>query len=550
MKILVVDDQELNLNLLRYMLEQEQHTVALAADGDQALTVFDEFLPDLVLLDVMMPNKNGYEVAPVLKAKSKDVYLPIIFITALDDKNSLEKCLQVGGDDFLIKPFDKVILSAKIKAHTRTRELSIKTYKQNQELEFYRNQTEREYELVEHIFDNALEKRFTLPEIVDYKLSPASMFNGDLFLMAPSPAGGIYMMMGDFTGHGLAAAIGVLPASKVFYSMAQKGLSVGDIASELNQTLYELLPSNMFCAASIVELNSSGRSFSAWLGGLPDAFLIGKEGKVKHLLSSRHMALGILDDKEFERDSLYIETAIEDKLILYTDGVVEAENTQGEFFGEDRLLRQMTASSFTDLNTIVDSVKSFTGNQNQQDDVSLALITCRPALLEPQYNDNYMASPLDMRMVLDTQQLKTTNPILNIVEILCAVEGFAQHRSNLFLLLSETFNNALEHGLLGLSSNLKDSDQGFYHYYDLREQRLAALDKGKIVLAINYIPDEPTLSFTVTDSGKGFDTHATHHIVNSSCYGRGLNLIKEIAQSVKYNDRGNEVTISYSLLNR
>lgn len=550
MKILVVDDQELNLNLLRYMLEQEQHTVALAADGDQALSVFDEFLPDLVLLDVMMPNKNGYEVAPVLKAKSKDVYLPIIFITALDDKNSLEKCLQVGGDDFLIKPFDKVILSAKIKAHTRTRELSIKTYKQNQELEFYRNQTEREYELVEHIFDNALEKRFTLPEIVDYKLSPASMFNGDLFLMAPSPAGGIYMMMGDFTGHGLAAAIGVLPASKVFYSMAQKGLSVGDIASELNQTLYELLPSNMFCAASIVELNSSGRSFSAWLGGLPDAFLIGKEGKVKHLLSSRHMALGILDDKEFERDPLYIETAIEDKLILYTDGVVEAENTQGEFFGEDRLLRQMTASSFTDLNTIVDSVKSFTGNQNQQDDVSLALITCRPALLEPQYNDNYMASPLDMRMVLDTQQLKTTNPILNIVEILCAVEGFAQHRSNLFLLLSETFNNALEHGLLGLSSNLKDSDQGFYHYYDLREQRLAALDKGKIVLAINYIPDEPTLSFTVTDSGKGFDTHSTQHIVNSSCYGRGLNLIKEIAQSVKYNDRGNEVTISYSLLNR
>jgi DNA-binding response OmpR family regulator len=550
MKILVVDDQELNLNLLRYMLEQEQHIVALAADGDQALSVFDEFLPDLVLLDVMMPNKNGYEVAPVLKAKSKDVYLPIIFITALDDKNSLEKCLQVGGDDFLIKPFDKVILSAKIKAHTRTRELSIKTYKQNQELEFYRNQTEREYELVEHIFDNALEKRFTLPEIVDYKLSPASMFNGDLFLMAPSPAGGIYMMMGDFTGHGLAAAIGVLPASKVFYSMAQKGLSVGDIASELNQTLYELLPSNMFCAASIVELNSSGRSFSAWLGGLPDAFLIGKEGKVKHLLSSRHMALGILDDKEFERDPLYIETAIEDKLILYTDGVIEAENTQGEFFGEDRLLRQMTASSFTDLNTIVDSVKSFTGNQNQQDDVSLALITCRPALLEPQYNDNYMASPLDMRMVLDTQQLKTTNPILNIVEILCAVEGFAQHRSNLFLLLSETFNNALEHGLLGLSSNLKDSDQGFYHYYDLREQRLAALDKGKIVLAINYIPDEPTLSFTVTDSGKGFDTHSTQHIVNSSCYGRGLNLIKEIAQSVKYNDRGNEVTISYSLLNR
>ena len=67
---------------------------------------------------------------------------------------------------------------------------------------------------------------------------------------------------------------------------------------------------------------------------------------------------------------------------------------------------QMTAASFSDLNTIVDSVKSFTGKQNQQDDLSLALITCRPSLLEPQFNDNYMACPLDMRMELNEQQLK------------------------------------------------------------------------------------------------------------------------------------------------
>lgn len=112
MKILVVDDQELNRNLLRFMLEQEQHQVALAVDGEEALTVFDEFAPDLVLLDVVMPKMDGFEVAPLLKAKSAEVYLPIIFITALDDKSSLEKCLQVGGDDFLNKPFDKVILSA------------------------------------------------------------------------------------------------------------------------------------------------------------------------------------------------------------------------------------------------------------------------------------------------------------------------------------------------------------------------------------------------------------------------------------------------------
>ncbi len=547
MKILVVDDQELNRNLLRFMLEQEQHHVALASDGEEALTVFDEFSPDLVLLDVVMPKMDGFEVAPLLKAKSADVYLPIIFITALDDKSSLEKCLQVGGDDFLNKPFDKVILSAKIKAHARTREFSIKTYKQNQELAYYQLHTEREHELVEHIFENALEKRFLLPELVEFNLSPASMFNGDLFLMAPSCTGGIYVLMGDFTGHGLAAAMGALPASKIFYSMTQKGLPVGDIAAELNSTLSELLPGNMFCAATILELNSSGRSFSAWLGGLPDSFLLSKEGRVKQKLTSRHMALGILEDYEFERDTIYVETELDDKIILYTDGVIEAENTKGEFFGEERLLRKVTASSFTELGSIVDSVKRFTGKQDQQDDLSLALVKCRPSNIEPQLSDEYMTTPLNMAMTLDAERLKQTDPVVDVVEMICAMKGCSEHRSNLFLLISETFNNALEHGVLGLESCLKDSDEGFCEYYELRAERLAELSAGAINIDVSYLPEDPKISFTITDSGDGF---TRKNIANddNNFHGRGLGLIKEIAESVSQNESGNSITVTYSLL--
>ena len=74
----------------------------------------------------------------------------------------------------------------------------------------------------------------------------------------------------------------------------------------------------MFCAATIIELNSSGRSFSAWLGGLPDSFLLGKHGEVKQKLTSRHMALGILEDFEFVRDTVYVETELDDKIFLYT----------------------------------------------------------------------------------------------------------------------------------------------------------------------------------------------------------------------------------------
>lgn len=546
MKILVVDDQELNRNLLRFMLEQEQHQVALAEDGEKALKVFDEFNPDLVLLDVVMPKMDGFALAPLLKAKSAEVYLPIIFITALDDKSSLEKCLQVGGDDFLNKPFDKVILSAKIKAHARTRELSKKTYKQNRELAYYQLHTEREHELVEHIFDNALENRFLLPELIEFNLSPASMFNGDIFLMAPSCTGGVYVLMGDFTGHGLAAAMGALPASKIFYSMTQKGLSIGDIAAELNHTLYDLLPGNMFCAASIIEINSSGRSFSAWLGGLPDGFLLSKDGQVKQKLTSRHMALGILDEFEFERDTVYIETELDDKIFLYTDGVIEAENNRGEFFGEERLLKKVSAPTFTELGSIVDSVKRFTGKQDQQDDLSLALIKCKPSPITPQLSDEYLSTPLNISMTLDAEHLKNTDPVLDVVEMICAMKGCSEHRSNLFLLISETFNNALEHGVLGLESGLKDSDEGFCQYYELRAERLSALAEGKITLDINYLPEQPKICFTITDSGDGFIKH--HVNDDDNFHGRGLGLIKEIAESVELNECGNQITVSYSLV--
>jgi DNA-binding response OmpR family regulator len=124
LRILVVDDQPLNCTLLKAMLEQQNYLVELASNGQEALEKLNEHSIDIVLLDVMMPVMDGFETAPLIKKQAGDVYLPIIFITALEDHQSFEKCLEVGGDDFIHKPFDKIILSAKIKAHARTRRLS------------------------------------------------------------------------------------------------------------------------------------------------------------------------------------------------------------------------------------------------------------------------------------------------------------------------------------------------------------------------------------------------------------------------------------------
>ncbi|SFC85581.1 fused response regulator/phosphatase [Pseudoalteromonas denitrificans] len=551
MRILVVDDQELNCTLLKFMLEQESHQVFCVSNGKQAVEQLITIDPDIVLLDVLMPIMDGFEAAPLIKKQVHDVYLPIIFITALDDKASLIRCLEVGGDDFISKPFDKIILSAKIKAHSRTRELSQNSFEQNKLLERYQNEVQREHEIVEHIFNNALVEHLNVPDIIDYHLSPASMFNGDIFLVSPSPIGGLYILLGDFTGHGLAAAIGALPVSKIFYSMAHKGLTVGEIASELNTMLADLLPGHMFCAASILELNKTGRSVSAWLGGLPDGYLLDMQGKVKKSLESQHMALGILETYEFEDTIVHFEVENTDRILVFTDGIIEASDINDNFFGEERVLELMSCPEKSKINDVVNAVKEFSGDIAQQDDLSLALINCKETALPDEEPRSFSQIPMSFTVKLNHKQLKHNDPIVQFVDIICSIEGASEHRSNLFLLLSEAYNNALDHGILKLDSSIKDTEEGFYEYYDNRAQALATLESGELHFEASYLPETQNVIFSIEDSGSGFCTAHNHHADNKGhSYGRGLGLMEEIASSITYNDIGNKINIYYCLNER
>ena len=118
LKILIVDDEEINRIMLREMLlEAGSYEILEADNGEVALELVRQAEPDMVLLDVIMPGLSGTDVAPKIKTLSPECYLPVLFITSLDDEESLSRCLESGGDDFISKPFDKSILKAKIKAH-------------------------------------------------------------------------------------------------------------------------------------------------------------------------------------------------------------------------------------------------------------------------------------------------------------------------------------------------------------------------------------------------------------------------------------------------
>lgn len=546
-RVLVVDDQALNRKLLRVMLEQQGYFVITATNGAEALAVLDNEQIDIVLLDVIMPVMDGYETATHIKSRNDDVHLPVIFITSLDDSSSFERCLAAGGDDFIHKPFDRVILNAKIKAHSRTRQLSLKAHEQNKLLEYHYNQTEREHEIVEHIFNNALENQHDFKEHIDFHLSPASMFNGDMFLVAQSPIGSLYCMLGDFTGHGLAAAVGALPASKVFYTLVKKGMAVSDIAYEVNAVLAKLLPGHMFCAATIIELSSSGKSISAWLGGLPDAYVIDQQGTLLKTLESQHMALGILEVDEFERELIHFEVNSQMRLVLSTDGIIETSNEQQDFFGEQRFIKALAAKKHINSQDLITQVTQFAHGFEQQDDLSLVLLDCLPVTPPEEECESYSALPFNFSLSLNSKQIKQTDPVLEVINVISRVSGLKAHRSNLFLLLSEAYNNALDHGVLGLDSTIKNQEDGFITYYQQREVALAKLNDALIIIDIRYCPENLYVYFTICDSGNGFTAENNHQDTMVREHGRGVSLLAEVAHQVTYNASGNQVDMCYRL---
>ena len=552
MRVLVVDDQELNRTLLQFLLQDEGYEVVIATNGEEALERFDSTEIDLVLLDVVMPVMDGFATAPLLKERAGDLYLPIIFITALDDQDSLKRCLEVGGDDFLNKPFDKVILSAKIRAHARIRALARKTLEQKTQLEYHQNQINREHEIVDHVFKNALMDNYVDKEVVDYYLSPHSMFNGDVLLVASSPVGGIYVLMGDFTGHGLSAAIGALPLSKTFYSMAKKGLSVGDMALELNEQLLQLLPDDMFCAATILEMNSSGKSISLWIGGMPDTFLLDTNGKLKKIINSQHMALGVLESHEFETTAVNIETQPGERVVMYTDGIIESVNVDGEMYGEQRFEHFYQSGEPTDIASLKEQLDTFRGEAEQNDDISVAYLTCTNKLQSMVEAEATLSKvPFHIRVDANSDILKGEDTVVEVLDVVSNIYGLSDHRSVMFLLLSEVYNNALDHGVLKLDSSAKDLEDGFMDYYFQRQDALSELSEGNIEIEIAYLPHERRIQFMVTDSGDGFDINNTDsNMINNKEHGRGLSLLSEIAESIEYSEKGNQVTIVYSLDNQ
>ncbi|WP_317929323.1 PP2C family protein-serine/threonine phosphatase [Halioxenophilus sp. WMMB6] len=466
MKVLVVDALAAKRQKLTELLSALSLEVAAASTHWEAVNAVAQSGDwSMIFISLDAPELDGLETTRQLKKQLGRSHIPVILLSSRLDRALVESSFAAGGDDHLPWPIDETLLFSRITAHQRSARLHRQQERENSDLLRYQNAIAREHLVLEHVFDHVIKPARLECESLNVLLAPLSTFNGDLYLAYRTDGGATYLFLGDFTGHGLSAAIGCMPVADLFYAMAAKSAPVGDIAAEANRKLLKILPHHMFCCAAIVKLSPGMTSAELWLGGMNDLYIINPAGGEVATLQSLHMPLGVLDNHEFSRQEQQLSLLPGSRLLAYTDGVIEAQNSAGELFGEQRLAEVIGRAGDNLVATVVAALNGFRGATEQKDDITLLeIITAKapparatgtlveelsreylPTVIDPTLTIQAGAEPWQVQIkFLPTRMQK----IPGMLDLLQRLSLNVDAQNNIAVLLSQVMTELLQTPLL------------------------------------------------------------------------------------------------------
>ena len=407
---------------------------------------------------------------------------------------------------------------------------------------------EQEQDVAASIHDKIIHARFLETSNIRNYLSPMALFNGDIFLVAKTPGNQLHCLLGDFTGHGLSASIGASPTAEVFYGMVNKGFTGSEILLEINKKLHSLLPVHMFLAATLVTLDPDSRFINVMACGLPDHYLLNKKSGEINKIVSKNLPLGIVEDFDVQ-EQLFLASA-DDYLYLFTDGIIEAESIDGEQFDFKGIERCLNTNEKSVFDSVLQGQQQHCLGSEQQDDITLIEIQCD--MEDAPWRSLGEASPYKeitplvwkSSMEFDVKTLQYISPAPVMLNSIMEIQGLLKYSESIFMIISELFNNCVDHGLLGLESKLRDSAEGFGQYYELREKRLSERE-GFVKVIFNHQPikNGGRLTIRMNDSGDGFDYQnlVSKLSENQDSHGRGISLVNSLCESLEYSDNGSRV---------
>jgi len=429
--------------------------------------------------------------------------------------------------------------------------------KSNAVLQNYINACRAEAEMASHIFYNNLldENSEDLCGFDRYLLSK-SEFCGDLVLARYSPSGSIFVLHVDAMGQGLSATVTLLPVADVFHSMVDKGYALPMIVREMNRKVNYKLPPDRFVAASLIEVDLLHEQVSIWNGGMPPVYLLNAEGEVIRSFYSTHMALGILESNKFDAGVERLALPTEGGIFATSDGVIEQVNGDKEYFGAQRLLAELKGSSPHFITgRVVAALKAFAGLPNFDDDVSLFYLHFPELICLLDQKDPLAKNlrslqaihPFRWELTLKGRQIaeqEVASQCNGLLQQMGMPQPFCQR---VFTVISELSTNAIDHGILGLSSNLKTFADGFAEYYTQRDKLILNLsEKDVLKITLDWQPSgsKPRLIIEIQQTGEGFDADKVLAQSSEALSGRGLLLVKRLASNLVFSDSGRLVKVT------
>jgi sigma-B regulation protein RsbU (phosphoserine phosphatase) len=386
-KILIIDDSPEILLLLGRFLKASGYEIREAHNGQNGLKLIGEFMPDLILLDIIMPDIDGFKVCEKLKSDPDFMDIPVIFLSARSDTADKVKGLAIGGADYITKPFDRGEVMARIENQLKIRRLTDALMAANLELMQKQKNLDEDLQAAAGIQQGLLPQK--LPEIqqlnIAWKFMPSEKIGGDIFNVIRLDEDHVAFYMVDISGHGVPAALVTFSVSQALqphhmgYTVRHlSNLSCGHEVvppAEVLKALDAEYPWERFekfftIIYIIIDLSRENLIYSN--AGHPPPMVLHRDGSYD-LLEKRVTVIGLDGIVPFEEEGRKLHEG--DKILCYTDGVFEITNEKEEIFGEKRFHK--LAQSLVHLpvhemlEQILTAIQEFAGEMTVRDDVSL-----------------------------------------------------------------------------------------------------------------------------------------------------------------------------------
>lgn len=369
-RILIVDDTKANVDILVDALRHD-YKLGVAMSGESALKSIERSPPDLVLLDILMPGIDGYEVCRRLRDSPATREIPVMFLSSLEEVKDKARGFELGGNDYVTKPFEPLEVKARVKSL-----LKAKAYTDSVKEKIASElRIAREIQLgflPADIAASAAGSGFQIETL----LEPAREIGGDLYEVLRTEDGRLVVVIGDVSGKGIPAALFMAVTVTLVRTMGLRYREPDEIVRHVSDALARQNPQGMFVTIFCAVFDPETGRVTCASAGHPSPALL-RDGAAPSLpVTQTGRVAGFEAGLELSRQSIAMEPG--DTLVLYTDGVTEAMDESDQLFGDERMLAHLAVepgrSASETVASLSRAVKRFVGRREPSDDVAIVAV--------------------------------------------------------------------------------------------------------------------------------------------------------------------------------